>query len=260
MKIRFFSDLHNEFANARVNTNDYHIKEHPEDKDTVLCLLGDIGTKARAIDYANSFSDRFKAIILIAGNHDYYGTSIQSLQDKWKAEAKINVYPLFSDIVVIDDIVFVGCTMWTNFNNEDSLVMFEAPRIMRPDYKKITYRHSNGKYSLITPEIILKEHTAFVSYLKFILSEFKDKKIVVCTHHSPSYTNESKQFAGNMSSYYYHSNLNDIVCDVDAWLFGHTHYNVHSVVGEKSTVMSSNQRGYFDNYEHGFDEFKYIEV
>ncbi len=257
MYIRPMSDLHIEFDLLEGDSY-FHPKELPTDKDTVLVLAGDINVKGRAIKYANILSKRFKAVVLVAGNHDYWGANFSVIPNKWLEEANDNVHPLFNNHVVIDDVVFVGGTLWTDYNDHDELCMWDAKRVM-VDYSKIRY---GTEYKKFTPTIALYDHKMCINSIKEGLS-IDARKHVVVTHMTPSYSCEDPSFynEASMTKHYYHSNLDWLVPEADMWIFGHTHYCVDKEVGDKPTRLLANQRGYSPDYlSKGFREDLVVEV
>lgn len=257
MYIRLYSDLHLEFQ--RQNGDSYfQPPELPTDKDTVVILAGDIDTKYRGIKYANILSKRFKAVIIVAGNHDYWGANFSELPKRWLEESEDNVYPLFNSHVVIDDVLFCGGTLWTDYNNRDELAMWDAKRVM-VDYSKIKWGDQFRKF---TPEMALQDHISCVESIKESLKVEVRKKVVV-THMTPSYSNEDPLYysQASMMKHFYHSNLDYLIPDADIWCFGHTHYCVDKEVGNRPTRVLSNQYGYAGyDLAHGFRPELVVEV
>jgi len=258
MYIRLFSDIHNEFRREE-GEEPYPIPELPTDPQTVLVLAGDIDTKGRGINYANALSGRFKAVVLVAGNHDLWGSNFTKLPNKWLEGSEDNVYPLFNAHITIDNVVFCGGTLWTDYNDCDELSMLDATRVM-VDYSKIK---SGERYRKFTPEMAYWDHKDCLKAIRGGLSVQGARKYIVVTHMTPSYINEDPKFYNQYSTtkHYYHSNLDDLVCDADVWCFGHTHHNVDRIVGPKGTRMVSNQVGYYpDHLAKGFSDTLLIEV
>jgi predicted phosphohydrolase len=247
MLIREFSDLHIEVD--RGNGNDPWVPPVLEtDKDTVLILAGDIDSKARITQYAESLADRFRYVLFVPGNHEYYGSYI----DKDFSSDIDNVIWLNNTKIEIDDVIFFGATLWTDFNDGSYCSISEWHRYMS-DAREI--RGKGGKQK-ITPQDITKEHKYTIECIKEeITNKPADKKLCVITHHSPSFSNEEAKFIGGKGSGYFHSNLDYLVQEADKWIFGHTHYNI------RRHGMHSNQRGYV-GYEHtyGFDEEGFVKI
>jgi predicted phosphohydrolase len=246
MLIRLFSDLHAEID--RADGNDIWIPPHLDtDKDTILILAGDIDSKGRIKKYAESLAERFRYVLYVAGNHEYYGTHI----DKDMRSDIENVIFMENETIEIDDVIFFGATLWTDFNDlsytsVSSWVNYMADSRAIRDLK-------TGK--TVSAQTLAKRHSGTVARIKEEIANKGDKKLFVITHHSPSFINESPLYVGNVSSAFFHSNLDELVCEVDRWVFGHTHHNVDH------HGMKSNQRGYV-NYESmtGFNEEGFVTI
>lgn len=74
-------------------------------------------------DFLKWCSFQFPHVIYIAGNHEFYHgnwkASIQYLRDE--CSKFDNVYFLEQDLKVIDDVTFIGATLWTDCNKGDHL-------------------------------------------------------------------------------------------------------------------------------------------
>ena len=114
MKIRLLSDLHTEFR-LPFKTASF-AEYHDED---VLVLAGDIASgSTNTISVIKSFLDQgFPQIVYVAGNHEYYGGDYAEFNAKMgnKCLEFDNVHFLNPGSVVIDNVLFTGGTLWTNF-------------------------------------------------------------------------------------------------------------------------------------------------
>lgn len=269
MKIRFFSDIHEEFVRHSHETkkNGYTRTIFPGDKDDVLVLAGDIDVNKQVLKFVESFTDQFRAVIFCLGNHDLWVRAINVL-DCFQSELP-NVHLLHNSKVEIDDVVFLGGTLWTDYSNANANYMCRAQQSM-VDFKKIKIKRpipGDGEYtySRIWAKDILAEHVKTRDYIENQLTIREPQKTyVVVTHHAPSY--ESMRQAGRMFdsiSPCYYSDLDHIVEKADYWIHGHTHDNVDYEIG-KCRVMT-NQLGYRQDYTDlglcdGFDINKYIVI
>lgn len=69
MKLLVLSDVHNEFS----------VLPHPKTDADMVILAGDIDTKGRGISWASQFE---QPVLYVAGNHEYYGKQVESIQAK----------------------------------------------------------------------------------------------------------------------------------------------------------------------------------
>lgn len=269
MKIRLWSDLHLEFREYLYDHIFDPIWEEPgANKDQVLLLAGDIGCGILARHFVTEMCKHFKYVIMTCGNHEFYYHDFDQVILDWKAFAghavdNIMVEPgpenfhfLYNDTVVLDDVRFIGGTMWTDFDGGNPLAMGAAHRVMA-DYQEIRSRGER-----ITPHFIIREHDKFMD---FLLAEFDkpfDGKTVVMTHHSPG--NEVRRRGrkiDNLGAAYF-ADLEQMVGwhnKAHLWVHGHTHTNWHYTINETRVVC--NPYGYWnDTVNRGFDSKLILEI
>lgn len=241
MIIAYASDLHNEWE-------PYTIPENTPSGD-VLVLAGDIlnvklfeldANSGNAVEY--DFFDKvtalFKNVIMVMGNHEYYGgdlstsvTTLKKLLSKYT-----NVHILDGNTLVIDNVLFIGGTLWTNFNEENPATLSTANRLIA-DYTRI---RDNGE--LISSSNILERHKHFVKWVTQVDKMGYDNVILV-THHSPSFqTTEDKYKDYWTMNGLFGSNLDSMLSMFDYAIFGHQHNPKTPVVN--GCKLLNNSRGY----------------
>jgi Icc-related predicted phosphoesterase len=271
MKIALASDIHLEFGTIEL--------ENTESAD-VLILAGDI---CQAVDAPNDtpvgrvvqtffrqVSARFPQVIYIMGNHEHYqgdfARSRERLQRMLDQQACDNVHLLEKDVVTIQDVAFVGGTLWTDFNREDSLCMWHAGQNMN-DYRvtKNSGRGiSGGGYaSRLQPEDALADHRAMLDYIRIITEGKTDQQFVVVGHHAPSSLSVAECYKEDllMNGNFY-TDLSEFILDrpqIRLWTHGHMHNRSDYMIGETRVVC--NPRGYV-GYESWADKFQlqYLEI
>jgi Icc-related predicted phosphoesterase len=252
MKITLVSDLHLEFEDCFLKN---------EQGADVLILGGDIMVASKVNRENSEFGQRFREflsrvsfqfphVIYIAGNHEFYndGKWVGGIEELRVACAQFpNVYFLERDMKVIDDVVFVGGTLWTDMNKYDPLTL-HAVRDMMNDYRAI--KNDEKGYVPLKPADTVERHRRTLEYFKLILDENKDKKCVVVGHHSPSFQSMHHAYADEyLMNGAYHSELSEFILDrpqIALWTHGHTHHCMDYKIGETRVVC--NPRGY-DGYE-----------
>lgn len=269
MKIGYVSDLHLEFR-------DYPDLSNTEGGD-ILILAGDI-TTAHAIKpsrtdkdyrswakYAEQFKkdvlDKYSAVYYVMGNHEHYNSLFastkQGLIDGFKAVGWDKIKIFDNDWVEVHGIVFIGCTLWTDFEKGSPISKWDCGRFMN-DYR-IIYR---APYEAITPEFTENHHHASVGYIREILRMHQGKPSFVFTHMAPSLQSLNREHVGNGLDGAYASDLTQLITDfpqIKYWLHGHTHMNVRYNVGE--TLVIANQRGYRGEKSHKvFGGIKHVEI
>lgn len=248
MKIRLISDLHMEFYyNMRTNS-EFFVPEMDEDKDSVLVLAGDIGTTTKYdMSIIEEFSERFKAVVITAGNHEYYKSDINVawniIKDEWAYHQRLmdvdidNVHFLNRESVIIEDTRFICATMWTNFDNENYDSMNYARHAMN-DFRII----KNGDYRF-QPEDALKIYDGDLAFIEKELKESKEKNVVV-THHPPSGLMTHPRFKGSLLNPSFTNNLDEFIEEYKPiyWLCGHIHDATECKIGD--TTVIANPSGY----------------
>lgn len=262
MNIQLVSDLHNEFYKLnKENPNEQEYTFVPEEAkpDTVLVMAGDVHCNMVELDtYIEKLLPFFKAIVHVPGNHEYYHNSIegvelalQEMNDRYE-----NFHSINDDEVVIEDTVFLGATMWTDFGG--GLQEHKTSMMAYANYRMRDYQYITNAGTELTPQDVLGFHDYSKARLEERLSDWrdKDKKVVVVTHHAPLFK-ELKDFDyrhdGETLNCYY-NRFNEMIMDYKPklWVYGHTHASTWIKYDE--TIICSNPFGYV-NYElnHNFD-------
>lgn len=262
MKITIASDVHLEFgmlnlvnpgADVLVLAGDIMIAQDlhdhtPESIAKTLSQTTKLGSRQLAAQKFRNFlkqaSEQFRHVIYVAGNHEFYhGKWHASLNHiRHECEQWTNVTFLENETCTIDDVVFVGATLWTDMNNNDWHTKYHIKHAMS-DFRVIK-NDQNGFHS-ITPDDVIMRHRESLEFIKSAVAATVDKKVVVVTHHAPSdqsvavcYQDDTLMNGG------YRSNLEDFILDsnIALWLHGHTHHDFDYMMGNTRVVC--NPRGY----------------
>lgn len=267
MKIQIVSDLHLEFSDcfiANENNADVLIlggdimvatdlHDHPEPNNTAdqAAIANGTGLGRRQIaaqrfrDFLKRCSFQFPHVIYVAGNHEFYhGKWNQSLTTLSNECAKFpNVYFLEAGSKKIDDVTFIGGTLWTDMNKHDPLTL-HAVRDMMNDFRVI--KKDLEGYTNLKPADTVVRHRHMLGYIKQIVAEKADEKFVVVGHHSPSFQSVHEMYSSEyLMNGAYHSDLSEFIMDhpqIKLWTHGHTHHPFDYVIGETRVVC--NPRGY----------------
>jgi predicted phosphodiesterase len=287
MKIAVCSDTHLEFA-------DLDLKN--EEQADVLVLAGDICV-AGELPYSDSkYGERFKNffshcslefphVVMIAGNHESYNGDI-AMTNRLQKEATAhlsNFHVLEKETFVLDDVTFIGGTLWTDMNGGDEMTLYHVGRCMN-DFRLIENSNSMVSYKTFQPDpkdgtkilVTFKErpsifstqdaydeHKKTVGYIDSVVNGKTDQKFVVIGHHAPSKKSTKPQYENDtLMNGGYSSNLDFFIEDrpqIKVWFHGHTHHSFDYMVGQTRIVC--NPRGY-KGYEEQAETFKlkYIEV
>ena len=267
VRIHLLSDLHLEIDPKRRESY------RPDVLDAdVTILAGDIDKGPRVIEWASQvFPGR---VLVVAGNHEYYGGHLQKTARKMRAASNGRVQFLDCDEAVIDGVRFLCGTSWTDQEcllPGQPLERHEWMRSMSAmfigqamtDYKRIRTMRGISEYARLTPGDTAAAARRFKAWLASKLAEPFDGKTVVVTHHAPlrSVAYPSRPKAADLDFYDvgYCNHWPELVAPpVDLWVWGHTHEAVDTVVGGVRLV--SNPRGYEQGADTGFDPWKVIEL
>ena len=250
MKIAVGSDLHLEFMGM-----DFELP----DAD-VLILAGDIlviDDLRDVFDFSkNSFDARtflrdisfkYKNVIYVPGNHEYYGGVFGTTKDKivsfLKSENITNIEFSEYGSTIIDDVKFVYATLWTDINRGNPILLSMGSSIMN-DYNQIMTTdldvESGGRY--LQPKDTVNKHFQHKEFIEKEVVGFD--KVVVITHHSPSLLSSDRRHS-NSDYFYCCTDMDLVILDnpqINYWIHGHLHNRVNYKIGE--TTVISNCRGY----------------
>ena len=226
--------------------HDHHAADfNPYSSGALADLSRKMQRVARFRDFFKRCSFQFPHVIYIMGNHEFYHGKFYASIDYMREEcAKYpNIYLLEQDMKIIDDVVFVGGTLWTDMNGRDPLTM-HAIKDMMNDFRIV--RNDKREYAAMSPLDVAIRHDKTLSYIKLIVQEHKDKKCVVVGHHAPSFKSVSEQYASQtLMNGGYASDLGEFIMDhpqIKLWTHGHMHQPFDYVIGETRVVC--NPRGY----------------
>jgi DNA repair exonuclease SbcCD nuclease subunit len=229
------------------------LHDHPEPTNTADQAaiangtgLGRRQEKAQRFrDFLKRCSFQFPNVIYVAGNHEFYnGKWTQSLTTLSNECAKFpNVYFLEAGSKKIDDVTFIGGTLWTDMNKGDPLTL-HAVRDMMNDFRVI--KKDLEGYTNLKPHDTVIRHKHMLGYIKTVVAERPDEKFVVVGHHSPSFQSVHEGYRGEtLMNGAYHSDLSEFILDrpqIKLWVHGHTHHPFDYMIGETRVVC--NPRGY----------------
>jgi len=211
---QFVSDVHLEF-------NDYRQVDRLLDrivrKAPTLVLAGDIGNPSHPSyqKLLDRVSGMFERVFIIAGNHEFYGSSISET----KAELRRLVAPL-PNVYFLDDETFVsdllpvhifGGTMWSSVTESERA---EVERVMSDGRRIYGFGVSDAR----------NHHHVFVDLLEAALESHTDKPFLVVSHHLPAMHLIDPEYKGSGINSAFATDVrvaedNGVV----AWIYGHTH-------------------------------------
>ena len=276
MKLQIVSDLHLEFASIDVaNAGDTDVlilagdicvaedlHSHPVGSANPAVPLGTRQLASQAYqEFFAQVSSEFENVIYILGNHEHYHGKIDTSHDvvrKTLADMNItNIHLLENESIVLDGVVFVGGALWTDMNMGNPLNM-NAVQSGINDFRVI--RVANRGYRKFNTMDAVGLHLATKQCIETQAGIHSNERVVVCTHHAPSYASVAEQFKGSELNAGYASDLSEFILDnpnIKLWCHGHMHNTSDYMIGD--TRIVANPRGYYDENSE-FDALKVFEV
>lgn len=264
MRIALASDVHLEFgfldirntenADVLILSGDIMVASALRDRDIADIMEGQ-GMSERFHQFFQQACDEFKDVIYIMGNHEHYNGDFANsdLNIRLKLGYLNNLHFLEKESVKIDDVTFIGGTLWTDMNKEDPNTMWHVQRRMNdfrivqnsnrmvtrkvPIYEKNPlytedgknggqYKlNENGNYiqigvkmkeepSTFCPEDVVPEHKAMIDYIRTVIEGKFDEKFVVVGHHAPSRQSTHPRYKHDvLMNGAYSSSLDEFILD-----------------------------------------------
>ena len=252
MLIRVNSDLHCEFwtYNKFEKQLDAVIPPMEEDKQSILVLAGDVGLFYKydsTIKPALSLlAKRFKHVLYVFGNHEFYNSCLLGQNKDILSHRSVpkNVHLLDDDYFILDDVLFIGATLWTSFNNRNPLSMYNGESKMN-DFRCIKKSISDTPYGRsinISAEDTVDYFDKSLSFIKSALTmdQFRNMGKVVITHHSPSLQSIHERYRGDLLNDAFSTDLSGFIIDYapDVWIHGHTHDSYDYIIGKTNIICN----------------------
>lgn len=288
MKVQIVSDLHLEFRTKKIY--DILVPSAP-----VLCMTGDIcacgsaDSFSKFINFLIYFSDKFDAIIHVAGNHEYYtaehatpadivNNTMTEIDKKLKQLNKQfkNYHYLNNSIFEYickktnKPYVFIGTTLWSYVPPDIEITDKMSNKSVRIDLRATIEKRMNDynciyvavknqqlryPYRQYKVEDMLKKHKAAVIFLKKIICNAQNSKktYMLLTHHKPIFDRDTDK--RDEYTYAYENDLAHIllVPPIRAIAYGHTHIHYDKKINGVRVV--SNPKGYVNQHTDYNDKF-----
>ena len=273
LKIRSINDIHLEFG-------DFTVRPLPEDKETVLVLAGDIGIVHKTtqlkdyVTFMERCSKQFREVVVIMGNHEHYHGSFKKTATVIRNAIQHldNVHLLEKSVHVIDNVAFIGATLWTDCDNGSphAVYLFNG----MADAKLIRTGHTSDKdpyqRKFNSGDTIL-DHIKAKDFIEkeIVVQREAGRKIVLVVHHGITPKSIAEMYRGDSMNMFFVSDLTLDLMDwnVDLVVHGHLHnfsdYQIDTAGSICQTRVVCNPRGYigYEGKEQtGFNDSLIIEV
>ena len=231
-RIQVASDLHWEFLNSQQSLA---LKDSFTGDADILVLAGDI-VPLKFVDQVRDvlgwFCERYDDVVYVTGNHEYYGTDVESARLVLGAVRNElhNLHVLNNGIANVQGQKFYGGTMW-------------FPDILGNDIIK----------PMLNDFALIK---GFEPWCYRLNDEFRseglrliDNDTIVVSHHLPLYDSVDPRYrTGNKNDIslnrFFVSDELHIIAELQPklWIHGHTHHACDYTIGETRVIC--NPRGY----------------
>lgn len=219
------SDVHFEFHR---DAGQSFVEGLPVLGDAVV-LAGDVATVTGLARAVRLFCQKFPKVLMVYGNHEFYGSDRQTVLDLFKqiSADNPNFTLLDNSIAEVNGVSIVGSSLWFGLNKR-------APKHLMNDFKLI--RGFEGW--------VYEENRRAKAFLQTSIK----KGDVVVTHYLPSYKSVHPEYQGSDLNPFFVCDVEDIILGTSPsyWIHGHTHESVSYAYGETKVVC--NPFGYL-NYE-----------
>lgn len=250
MRIHILSDLHLEKA---------AFDREVADADVVV-LAGDTHIGTRGVTWAREWADG-RTVLYVAGNHEFYGGVLPQVVDDMRSAAEgSDVHVLENDELVVGDVRFLGCTLWSDFDFDGPEQRHASMRLSERvvnDYSHITY---GPKDRTLSPADTRMLHISSRAWLAERLAEPFPGTTVVVTHHQPLVRGKPDNRVLRSLAGAFVSDVTELMDGDRArlWIYGHTHRAADLDVN--GTRVLSNPRGYPQEPVAEFDPGLIVEV
>lgn len=258
--MQLISDIHLEFY------KDINILDFVSPCAPYLAICGDLGYPHldNFKEFITQASKLYTKVFYVSGNHEYYTCKNDSLPTIEEIDNQIeticnslgNVYYLNDkEHLLTNDIVILGTTLWTDIPEDKQMRIQQIVN----DYRYIYTTEDDCKCT-ITSEFTTALHNDHVKWLTKKLEEHKDKKVIILTHHLPSFEMISEMYKGSDMNYAFASDLDYLIEKYDGikfWLCGHTHSNMEVKIN--NCICITNPLGYKNENKH-YNKERFIHI
>lgn len=233
-RIAILSDIHTELQKI----SDYSFLDPTDDSEDpidILVMAGDLGSPKMAYEsyltLLHEASIRYTHVLMVPGNNEFKEGSYQEVINILEQMSRFfhNIHLLNRSHITINNIMFVGATLWSPV---------VGVGMVNP---------------LIDPAIPIDQrehlHRLDVRYLETMLKSQPDRSVVIITHHPPIESFRERDILTSRvmkktpivlaSRAYYVNNLENMVDRSRAWICGHVHVQWMDKVNETPIILNA---------------------
>lgn len=256
MRLWLLSDIHSEVA----------AWSPPAIPEADICIAaGDIGRGvAGHVQWLLDHVEPWMPSLSVLGNHEFYKSSYERERSRAQGVRGGRVQILDDSVVLVDNVRFVGGTLWSDFDLysggeerwRDHAMAVAA--LGMNDHRMIKRWHGGG--APLTPAQTRAAHQASVAYIESVLAAPFDGETVVVTHHAPSPRSIAADFQNDPLTPAYASDLEWLIEKYQPalWVHGHMHDSFDYEIG--ATRVIANPKGYGMENAKSFDPGMIVEI
>jgi Icc-related predicted phosphoesterase len=213
---------------------DLHCEFHPDggreliarilpDAD-IAVVAGDLAVAGGLRSALGLLAERYRHVIYVAGNHDYYHSSLEEVEHLRKTLGLRNVYWLEDEVAGIGGVRFVGCTLWFGHHRADMEAEISDFDVISGIRQWVHQKNARS--------------------LAFLRSNVTRDSVVV-THHLPSTRSIVPRYQGfSLNCFFACPEAEEIILRQSPrlWIHGHTHDSLDYPLGR--TRIFCNPLGY----------------
>ena len=187
MRLWIFSDWHLEHRNVP----EKWVTAHGIPEADVCVVPGDMHRGDLEVSFLGSTITPHMPVVVTPGNHAYYHNSMPDIRTAMRREARSypDLHLLDPGSVVIDDVRFVGATLWTDYRlagaHRQRDAMRAAGRSMNDHRLILVSEGMDPRNHVWSPEMALARHEEELAYIRSVLEQPFAGPTVVVTHHGP---------------------------------------------------------------------------
>jgi len=237
-KIQVISDVHTEFHK---DWGDCFIENLDASDVDVLVVAGDLGNLDQIKYNLIAFCKKYKEVIYVPGNHDFYGTNFFEFRKYMSTIKCNNLHFLDNKTTKINDVKFIGTTMWfrnSEYNNIYKKYMNDFREIR--DFEKCIYEENSKA-------------------IKFLNSEAEEGCVVI-THHLPTGNSIHRNYWNSPLNIFFMCDMEELIVTKSpkVWIHGHTHFSFDYYFLDTRIVC--NPFGYVNELNPEFEDKKIVAV
>ena len=245
MNIQLLSDLHLE--------SNPHFMARPVPGADLLVLAGDIGSyqngsQLLTLGIADFGLARFSPlsvaqggaawptpVFFVPGNHEYDGLDFDEVHARLRTACeRLGIVWLERQTVVLQNVRFIGCTLWTDFDAltterafTGKVTLAEQLKLRDKALRAANYylkkNHSLRGGTPLLADAIREEGLTSQAWLRRALAEPFAGKTVVVTHFAPSLRSADPRYGLSPGTAGFCNALDDLLPLAQLWLHGHLH-------------------------------------